>query len=1012
MHIVLPCDIDERYTLVAELGHGAHAIVYRAQDRLLDREVAIKVLRSELVNSDVSERFRREIKLTSKLEHPHIAHVYGTGEFLGTPYFVIGLVRGASLAERLSREHQLPVDDAIAITRQVASALAYAHKASIVHRDVKPENILLADDGALLTDFGVARAISGALATLVTSTGTAVGTLLYMSPEQLCAEEDIDGRSDQYALALVLYEMLAGVPAHMAANAEGLRALRIAGQHVPVRTHRASVAPSVNDAIERALSPSPADRFHTVVEFMAAIDGAVTSMGVHHTSGTQRTLAAVTPTSSRRWQPVGAALLALSVLAVLGAQWLRNSRTDPALVTPASRQGATPFLIAAAGDTTRSEPVARALVDELSAWSDVQAGLAVGRGRPATPVLETWVTSVAGGLQATVLIPVPGSSSRTVQMVFPSANALDADSLRLLAGRVILASSVATDSTETLTRINDRPTRALRQYASGWSRLLAGDLVAAERDFADAARTTAVPQAALWRALVGSWRDPNVSAPWRDAARAAHDAAAGLSPRDSLIAAGLLGRANDRVPDGCDAFARATRIDGGSFAAWYGLASCWHADSVVVQDAGSPTGVRFRSSYWSALRAYGESIDRVPSAPLVSLFERLPGAALALNPTRRTGVLLGAGAPVVYAGLPRITGDSVSVFPVPYAQLTSGQSATIPASYQAAVRRGRGRLLELTTALSTRAPSSLDAQLALASALEYAGVLDGADDSRSALGVVRRTRVLARTLRDSLDVGLFETRVRLRMGDFTGARSSIDVLLAMAPRLGALDAGRLTSAAMLIGRSDVVEALLVREYSVSNEQPMGLPPAVAQAQARYLVSAAEGACATLPSRRRDARAALASHFAATELPAAIEKWLVPGDWMGLTCAGAPLPEGASAESDPLLRAFAALRAGDRAAVAGTVRSLGAVRLGAASSAVAWDTRFAEMWLFGQSEQTVDAARLMDDALSELSATMDYVLHDLAQGAALRRALVLSGNLTGLGMATRERCRLALRGLTR
>ncbi|HYW51197.1 MAG TPA: serine/threonine-protein kinase, partial [Gemmatimonadaceae bacterium] len=168
----LPWKIEDRYTIVAEIGHGSHAIVYRAIDRMLEREVAIKVLRAELVDSDIGERFRREIRLTSQLAHPNIAHVYGTGEFMGSPYFVIELARGRSLAERLAIEPQLPVDEAFAITRQVASALGHAHRAGIIHRDVKPANILLTPDGALLTDFGVARAIDAGVGTLATSTGT------------------------------------------------------------------------------------------------------------------------------------------------------------------------------------------------------------------------------------------------------------------------------------------------------------------------------------------------------------------------------------------------------------------------------------------------------------------------------------------------------------------------------------------------------------------------------------------------------------------------------------------------------------------------------------------------------------------------------------------------------------------------------------------------------------------------------------------------------------------------
>ena len=367
MLLALPCDIEDRYTIVAELGHGSHAIVYRAIDRSLDREVAIKVLRAELIDSDVSERFRREIRLTSQLEHPHIAHVYGTGEFMGAPYFVTAIARGASLAERLQRERQLPVDEALSITKEIASALGHAHRAGIIHRDVKPANILLTPDGALLTDFGVARALELSPGTLATSTGVAVGTLLYMSPEQLCAEKGIDARSDQYALALVLYEMLAGVPAHVAANAEGLRSLRIVGQHTPVRMLRTSVPESVDAALNRALSATPADRFGSMGEFVRSLDGITTTSHSPWTTSSGSDGRRDGGRAPKHRIIAGIAMLAVLTGGGLGASnWLK-SRERPGSETTAI---STSYLIAATGDSLRNASFAEALAGELRAWPE------------------------------------------------------------------------------------------------------------------------------------------------------------------------------------------------------------------------------------------------------------------------------------------------------------------------------------------------------------------------------------------------------------------------------------------------------------------------------------------------------------------------------------------------------------------------------------------------------------------------------------------------------------------
>ena len=271
MSLVPPFLLLDRYEITAEIGRGGNAVVFRAHDRVLDRAVAVKVLRDDSLSSDTLVRFRQEVRVTARLEHAHILHVYDTGEYEGRPYIVMELASGRSLHERLEREGQLPIMDALQITRDVGLALAHAHARRVVHRDVKPENILLASGGAILGDFGIARVTTEDIARKITSTGTAVGTVLYMSPEQLCAEPNIDERSDQYSLACVLYEMLAGVRPHISASFAGLRMLRMTGQHLPVSAHRPRVSPAVSNAIITAMSPLVADRFRNMDDFLAAL---------------------------------------------------------------------------------------------------------------------------------------------------------------------------------------------------------------------------------------------------------------------------------------------------------------------------------------------------------------------------------------------------------------------------------------------------------------------------------------------------------------------------------------------------------------------------------------------------------------------------------------------------------------------------------------------------------------------------------------------------------------------
>jgi eukaryotic-like serine/threonine-protein kinase len=211
-----------RYEVEREIGRGGMATVYLARDLENDRNVAIKVLNSDLSVAMGPERFRREIDVANTLAHPSILPVYDSGESNGSLYYVMPFVEGESLAARLERERQLSVDEALRITCEVAGAIDYAHKRGIVHRDIKPENILLQDGQVLVADFGIARAITATGDQKLTQTGLALGTPTYMSPEQAMGEKNIDGRSDVYSLGCVLYEMLIGQPPFVGPTAQAI----------------------------------------------------------------------------------------------------------------------------------------------------------------------------------------------------------------------------------------------------------------------------------------------------------------------------------------------------------------------------------------------------------------------------------------------------------------------------------------------------------------------------------------------------------------------------------------------------------------------------------------------------------------------------------------------------------------------------------------------------------------------------------------------------------------------
>ena len=282
--------LGERYRVERELGRGATATVYLAQDLRHDRQVALKVLYPELAASLGPERFRREIAIASKLSHPNILPLYDSGGAGGLLYYVMPYVAGESLRDRLRREIQLPVAEALRIARQVADALGHAHTQGLVHRDVKPGNILLQGDHASVADFGVARAIETASSERLTETGLAVGTAFYMSPEQAAGRGRVDGRSDVYALGCVLYEMLAGEPPFTGSTSQAVVAKHMQAPIPDVRVVRPSAPRRLQRAIERALAKVPADRFATAGEFAEALDRSGTVPRVQVPNG--RTIAA------------------------------------------------------------------------------------------------------------------------------------------------------------------------------------------------------------------------------------------------------------------------------------------------------------------------------------------------------------------------------------------------------------------------------------------------------------------------------------------------------------------------------------------------------------------------------------------------------------------------------------------------------------------------------------------------------------------------------------------------
>ena len=329
----LAAALGSSYRIERELGQGGMATVYLAYDLKHERKVAVKVLRPDLAAVIGAARFLREIKTIATLQHPHILGLIDSGEVDGTAYYVMPFVDGESLRDRLRREKQLPIADAVQIATEVASALDYAHRHGVIHRDIKPENILLHDGSALVADFGIALAASKGGGARMTETGMSLGTPHYMAPEQAMGDRDITARVDVYALGATTYEMLVGDPPFTGSTAQAIVAKVMTERPRPIYPQRDTVPPAVEQAVLTALEKLPADRFATAAQFADALHVTAATANARRTGAPQSGAGARrTPLGARLRDPMVLALGMVAIAAIVVAAW---ERRPPPSVTPA-----------------------------------------------------------------------------------------------------------------------------------------------------------------------------------------------------------------------------------------------------------------------------------------------------------------------------------------------------------------------------------------------------------------------------------------------------------------------------------------------------------------------------------------------------------------------------------------------------------------------------------------------------------------------------------------------------
>jgi len=1003
-----------RYTLERELGRGGMSIVYLARDHQNERLVALKVLRPDLAHSLGPERFLREIKVAAGLTHPHILPLFDSGVAAGMLFYTMPYVEGETLRHRLIRQKRLPVAAAVTIARDVADALAYAHSQNIVHRDIKPENILLESGHPVVSDFGIARAISVADASRMTGTGIVVGTLDYMSPEQASGAE-VDGRSDIYSLGCVLYEMLIGRPPSVGGKStvEGRRVSR----------ERREIPLEVDYAIQVALAHLPNERFATAADFVAALQPADGG----GRSGWGRAV--------RRWAAaVVVAVVALGTAGAIILPRIAAANLDAALyvVVPfGHRGGAAPALVngdqcelllsqafgrwtdvrladplrvhdarARRGDQTMTLTEAEALARDVGAgmlvWGDVSA---VGDSIQVTASLYDLRHGGRTVRDYTVRIPKDGKQLEAKFRELADSILLGGTNASRVAGRDVLGTDVLA---------------AFYAYAEGRDALAGWDLPSAERAFRSALENDPqYAQASLWLAHAQLWGgEPLVD--WQASVSQALASPERLGPNDLALAQALSAMAGGRFPEACERYRAIIARQQNDFVAWFGLGECQRRDRFVESDAASASQWRFRSSYRSAAAAYRRALELVPSAHRAFTgiaMQRLMSLFFA-----ETFVYRGGYAPpprgdtLRFAAFPSLDHDTLAFVPWPIADFFSAKGGSRPPTVQPAVARNREELRRLIEKWIAAFPSSANGYEALSFVLETTGELDvGPSTNRSALAAIRQVRALTTDPEQALRAAIAETRLLLKLERFAQAVTIADSVLAAVgggPRdasLSPLDARRLAGLALLTGRVYRAAALLQRAAPL--DTPMtwdgievaNAPMPVKQAGLALLAYAAVG------------QPAESLRAAKQRVEQRVSSWAGPLDRERLRLAVLHVPMGlayetigvsdvhrAQAGGDYILEMQWAMAHGDTAAVRAELKRQSELRSRARAGDVAINGTYGEARLLLALHDTAAAIAALDLSLQALPTLSTELFEQPEQVGCLIRAMALRAELAARG----------------
>ena len=991
----------DRYMIERAVGEGASATVYLAHDQKQDRQIALKVLDRELSNAIGAQRFLQEIRITSRLQHPHILPIHDSGEWEGLLYYVLPFVSGESLRARLDREKQLPIEECVQLTCDVASALAHSHSKGVIHRDVKPENILLSDGHALIADFGIARTIESTSAERLTSSGLIVGTSQYMSPEQASGEREIDARSDIYSLGCVLYEMLAGVEPFNGPTVQAIIAQRFTHAPRPVTTYRPTVPEHLVHVLDRALAISPADRFQTMKEFESELPRS--STGERRRPG--RAIRDTLQTGRGRLGLAAAVVASVAILlaVVPGSRAISSFFTSSPKLDTALYVVLPPVTPSGSATATTTE-VGDLLHEALSRWTGIdivkQVTVQNALRKSTFPRDIDEAKKIAARLGAGKLIwgRVDSDTKPNARYQFSLVD-LTTERVREIS---VAGDSAKLGSTVAFALLRDpkwppdaalaethtRSYPALQAYGKGHAALKTWDLGSAHKLFATAVQLDPeFVDARFWSAQLGSWTKSNG---WfRDAVYAASKSAS-LPLRESALARALGAMAGANYPDACKEYRALIAADSMDYMAWHGLGECLRKDEAVTRSSNSPSRYMFRASFRGAAMALTRAVQLEPGAHAIVAFTTIQ-RLLATSPTsvRRGADATGA---YTFAAYPSLSADTLSYIPYPLKEFTALPLSAIRGRDEALDRNAR-ELEQFANAWIAAAPGNPDAYEALATVLEGQGnIAPRIPGRQSASEALARALALTSDPVQRTRLAASEVRLRIKRGEFREANRLADSMLSKA---AARDSDELIAISGYVGRTRAFSRFAqgyegwlpkaVSQFNVPDELNMNASELFARA--------ALGECGGNITTIEGQLTRNIENYITPEKRDALRHILTARSYSLLV----PCTNGQSAlliakVEGRLARAQQAFAKKEFRATRSILDSLMAGRGKTRPGDLSLDFYFQEAWLRAKIGDTLGAVKQLDRALGALGAMSAGALKEPGSAAALGRVMILRAQL--------------------